>query len=142
MPTKRKQPSAKASQRSKAASTRPASFANLLARATPPVAATAAALREIIQRVLPNLDENIYGGATTALALYSRGKSSNVICGIGPGSAHCLLYIHHAEGLDHPALKIEGKGKHCIHVKFAEAAAISSGAVTELLKAAASRAPK
>lgn len=149
--------SAKASQRSKGRTMKSASrkarpktgssqraktFTELAARATPPIAATAVALRNLVQRALPGLDENIYGGAKTGLALYSRGKSSNVICGIGPGAAHCLLYIHHAEGLDHPALRIEGQGKHCVHIKFADATQINSGALTELLRTAARRAPK
>lgn len=133
--SRKARPEASSGQRAK-------TFTELAARATPPVAATAVALRNLIQGALPGLDENIYGGAKTGLALYSRGKSSNVICGIGPGAAHCLLYIHHAEGLEHPALEIEGQGKHCVHIKFAEAAEINSRAVTELLNAAARRAPK
>jgi hypothetical protein len=75
-------------------------------------------LKKLIAEVMPEADENTYGGAKVTTILYSVGGPSKVICGIGPGKKDdCLLYLHRISEDDSPVLPLGGKGKHCMHYR-------------------------
>ena len=80
--------------------------------------AIAKRLRKLVMDVLANPEEQIVGGAKVGLALYTDGETNSVMCGVHPSGDKCLLYIHHIADLDHPRLKLEGKGKRARHIKF------------------------
>lgn len=73
-------------------------------------------LRTLVHKTLKDIEENIYGGAKVALALYSR--KGTVLCGIHPSGDACLFYVHHLKVLNHDRLKFEGKGKHAKQIRF------------------------
>jgi len=80
--------------------------------------AIAKRLRKLVMDVLANPEEQIVGGAKVGIALYTDGETNSVMCGVHPSGDKCLLYIHHIAELDHPRLKLEGKGKRARHIKF------------------------
>jgi hypothetical protein len=75
-------------------------------------------LRKLVMDVLGNADEQIVGGAKVKLALYTHPETNRVMCGVQPAGETCLLYVHRLRKLDHPRLKLEGKGKHAKHIRF------------------------
>ena len=78
-------------------------------------------LRQWVYESLPGIDESIVGGAKVKLALYSRGGSNNVLCGIQEGKGDtCLLYVHHIQQLSHERLRFSGKGKHAKRITFSD----------------------
>lgn len=97
----------------------PTTFAELVAPFPAPIQAAAAALREVIFRILPDAHEHVSGGLKFANALYSLARPTNVVCGIQPTATHCKLYLHHVRPGDIPGVKVEGSGKHARHVKVA-----------------------
>ncbi|MGE0128374.1 MAG: DUF1801 domain-containing protein [Blastocatellales bacterium] len=112
---------------------KPASFEDMIGGHSSEIQATANRLRALVREVLPEADENIYGGAKTGIALYSIGGPNKVICGIQPSDGACLLYIHNITELTHPDLKLEGKGGNNRHVKFNSAGEIKLEPVKWLL---------
>lgn len=117
-------------------STNPTTFEALIAPFPGDIQEIAGQLRQLVREALPDAEENIYGGAKVANALYSLGGSANVICGIQPAPELCRLYVHHIHGLSHPELKIEGKGKHARHVKVRSLAEVKPDTLGWLLKQA------
>jgi hypothetical protein len=95
----------------------PETFVDLVAPFGREVQTLASELRTVIQSVIPDADEIVYGGLKMANVLYSRGGSTNVVCGIQPTETHCKLYLHHVKPGDVPNLRIEGSGKYVRHVK-------------------------
>ena len=78
-------------------------------------------LKQIVESYFDNIEENIVGGAKVKLALYTRGGSNNVLCGIQEGSNNsCMFYVHHIETIAHERLKFSGKGKHAKRIQFHE----------------------
>ncbi|MEM9076433.1 MAG: hypothetical protein AAGC43_05300 [Bacteroidota bacterium] len=76
-------------------------------------------LRDIVNQSFQNIEESIVGGAKVKLALYSRGGTENVLCGIQKGAEDtCMLYVHHVDSITHNRLKFTGKGKHAKRIKF------------------------
>ena len=76
-------------------------------------------LRKLVYKGLENIEESIMGGVKVKLALYSRGGSSNVLCGIQEGKENsCMFYVHHLDSIDHERLKFTGKGKHAKRIGF------------------------
>lgn len=72
-------------------------------------------LRDLIRTTCPALEEGLYGGARTRLALYS--LAAKTICGMQPSGDACLFYLHRITEHDSTALVLEGKGKQNRHVK-------------------------
>jgi len=98
---------------------------------------TACLLRRVIRDLLPEADENVYGGLKMANVLYSIGRDTNVICGLQPTKNHCKLYLHHVKPDDVPNVKIEGSGKNVRHIKvfrLSEADAPEIRSVIELAR--------
>jgi hypothetical protein len=95
----------------------PSIFEELIAPFSPEVQGLASQLRLLVQKVLPDSIENIYGGKMVGNALYSIGGPGHVICGIQPDDKLCRFYIHHISDAQFGVLKLEGKGKHTRHVK-------------------------
>lgn len=95
----------------------PASFVQLIAPFPEPVRESAATLRALILKELPDAHERVSGGLKFATALYSVGQSTNVACGLQPTATHCKLYLHHVRPGDVVNLKLEGSGKNARHVK-------------------------
>jgi DNA helicase IV len=94
---------------------------------------TAQKLRNIIFETLGDIDENIYGGKKVQNALYSKGDPNNVVCGIQTNDKYCLFYLHKTDVVNTDGLKLEGKGKHAKHVKFASAAEIDENLIRRVL---------
>ncbi len=117
-------------------------FADLIAGYPPEIRTIALRLQKLVRATLAGAEENIYGGSKAGLALYSKGSPTNVYCGIQPAMEYCLLYVHHAQELAHPDLRIEGHGKHARHVKFRDADEIHPEAVRWLLRQIRQRAGK
>jgi hypothetical protein len=95
----------------------PTTFTELVAPFPADIQSIASALREVIVNLLPDADEIVYGGLRMANVLYSRGDSTNVVCGLQPTASHCKLYLHHVMPGDVPDLRIEGSGRNVRHVK-------------------------
>jgi len=93
-------------------------FDDVIAPHPKPTRELAKRLRELVMDVLSNTDEQIVGGASVGLALYTHSDTNKVMCGVQPSGKTCLLYVHHLKKLDHPRLKLEGKGKHAKHIRF------------------------
>jgi len=115
------------------------SFKDLVASQEPLIAATAKRLRELVLRVEPHANENIYGAAKMAIALYSVGAPNHVLCGIQPNRSSCLLYIHNVTETDAPELPLQGAGKNNRHLKFSAPPEVDAKALAALLKLARSR---
>lgn len=78
-------------------------------------------LKKLIESHFNSIEENIMGGEKVKLALYSRNGKNNVLCGIQQGNLDsCLLYVHHAENINHERIKFSGKGKHAKRIKFSD----------------------
>lgn len=75
-------------------------------------------LKGLALRVDKLINEQIYGGIKSKVALYSKGGADNVLFGIQLNEKYCILYLHHTETADTMTLKIEGDGKHAKHVKI------------------------
>lgn len=78
-------------------------------------------LREIVCESFSDIDESIVGGAKVKLALYSRGRKDQVLCGIQEGKGEtCMLYVHHVDSITHDRLKFSCKGKYAKRIKFSD----------------------
>jgi hypothetical protein len=99
--------------------TPPRTFAELVAPSSPVIRETTEWLRTTILREFPQVEENIYGGTRVAMALYSVGGTDAVALGIQPGDRFVKLFIHDPEHLGPSSFKLEGRGKHMRHIKFA-----------------------
>lgn len=117
----------------KKAPVKPENFEDLIARHSDEVQAVANRLRDLVREVLPEADENIYGGEKVGMALYSIGGADNLVCGIGLGSYYCLLFVHNINELTHPELRLEGRGKSNRHIKFFEVEEIDPRSVKWLI---------
>lgn len=95
----------------------PRTFEDLVEPFPAEVRETANFLRQLIKDILPEADENVYGGVKMANVLYSIGRDTNVICGLQLTNTHCKLYLHHVKAGDASGVKIEGSGKNVRHVK-------------------------
>jgi len=114
-------------------------FKDLVASQEPLIAATAKRLRELVLRVEPHANENIYGAAKMGIALYTLGAPNHVLCGIQPSRSSCLLYIHNVTEADAPELSLQGAGKNNRHLKFNAPPEVDAKALSALLKIARSR---
>ena len=114
----------------------PGDFDELVEPFPEDVRETACELRRLIQRALPDADENVYGGLKVANVLYSIGRDTNVICGIQPADTHCKLYLHHVKPGDVAGVKVEGSGKNARHVKVAGLAAAQAPEIRSVLERA------
>lgn len=114
-------------------------FKDLVASQEPLIAATAKRLRELVLRLEPHANENIYGAGKMGIALYSVGAPNQVLCGIQPSRSNCLLYIHHVTEADAPELSLQGGGKNNRHLKFTAPPEVDAKALGALLKIARSR---
>jgi hypothetical protein len=72
-------------------------------------------LRDLIRETCPAVEEGLYGGVTTQLALYS--LAAKTICGLQPSADCCLLYLHRITEHDTTVLVLEGKRKQNRHLK-------------------------
>jgi hypothetical protein len=99
--------------------TPPETFAELIAPFPQPIRETAEWLRALMLEAFPQLDENIYGGAKVANALYSIGSTTSVALGIQPGPKAVKLFIHDPEHLGKTSFELEGRGRHMRHIKLA-----------------------
>lgn len=97
----------------------PKDFEALVAPFSDKVGAIAAWLRHLILAEFPQCDEIVYGGVKVANALYSVGGPNRVALGIQPGPRVVKLFLHDPEHLGRTEFKLEGKGKHMRHIKFA-----------------------
>ena len=95
----------------------PTSFEALVDPFEPAIQQIAFSLRKLVKEFLPDFDEHIYGGLSVGNALYSRGETTRVLCGIQPARDHCKLYVHNVSDIKRKGLKIEGSGKNARHVK-------------------------
>lgn len=116
--------------------TKPTTFDELIKPYSADVQAIARWLRGLIQEVLPDAAENIYGGTKIGNALYSIGDPNNVICGIQPAAELCRLFVHSVHDARHRELKIEGSGKNARHVKVRQVGKPSADALKWLIKQA------
>jgi hypothetical protein len=98
-------------------------------------------LHEIASRTYPDASINVYGGAKSAIALFSIGGSTKVLCGIQPRPNDCLLFIHHVLPEDSTQLTLEGKGGTNRHIKIATLDAIeeNENEIERLLRLARTR---
>lgn len=96
----------------------PQSFDEMLKPFPPEVRKIAEWLRDLLLSEFPQLDENIYGGAKIANALYSIGGTERVAVGIQPGLRYVKLFLHDPDHLPESVFKLEGKGKHMRHIKL------------------------
>ncbi|MEM8545316.1 MAG: DUF1801 domain-containing protein [Cyanobacteria bacterium P01_H01_bin.119] len=96
---------------------KPTTFEALVAPFDTSIQHVAFDLRDLVKQAFPDFDEHIYGGLAVGNALYSRGGTASVLCGIQPAWNHCKLYVHNVSDLKQAGLKIEGSGKHARHVK-------------------------
>jgi hypothetical protein len=135
-PAKQKPAPKTAAKMAPANAARPKTFAAMCARHRGEPAKIAKRLRSIVTDVLGarGIDEGIYGGAAVALALYSRGGTANVLCGISPAADHCKLFVHYLRRLDHPTWVLQGTGKHALHIKLARAADVVTTDVAAILR--------
>jgi hypothetical protein len=129
--TSRKKTTAKATRRKR-------SFEDLLAGHIASTQAVCRALRGLVQATLPQAEEGIYGGAKVGLALYSLGDGKKVVCGIQPTGDECLFYLHYLKPENSPRLKLEGKGKHALHIRITILNDETSAELASLLRLAAS----
>jgi hypothetical protein len=114
------------------------SFEDLLAGHSAPTQAICRALRGLVQATLPQPVEGIYGGAKVGLALYSIGDGKKVVCGIQPTGDECLFYLHYLKPENSPRLKLEGKGKHALHIRITILNDETSSELVSLLRLAES----
>lgn len=114
-------------------------FDDLLANHPAPVQELCRTLRGLVQETLPQAVEGIYGGAKVGLALYSVGDANKVVCGIQPSGDDCLFYLHDLQPEDSPRLKLEGKGKHALHVRIKTMSRETRSELATLLRLASSR---
>lgn len=98
-------------------------------------------LRKLVFEEVLDASEGIYGGSKVGIALYSLGSPTNVLCGIQPVGENCLFYAHRVKPGDSGELKLEGQGKHALHVKFRSADEIKPDALRALLRIALGRMP-
>ena len=77
------------------------------------VKAVARKLREIVYELVPDAQENFFGGRP-AMALYRDGRE---ICGIQPLDDRCHFYLTRGEKMKDPDRLLEGGGKGIRHVK-------------------------
>lgn len=97
----------------------PETFAELIAPYPAEIQETAKWLQALILSEFPQVEENIYGGAKVGNALYSIGSADRVALGIMPGPRFVKLFIHDPEHLGETPFRLEGRGKHMRHIKFA-----------------------
>lgn len=112
----------------------PCTFDDLVAPFPENVQKTARWLRAAIQDSFPRAEERIYGGSKVANALYSIGSPDAVALGLQPGARVVKLFIHDPEHLGDPPFKLEGRGKHMRHIKFAEPPEESRAELVELMR--------
>lgn len=104
-----------------------------------PVQDVCRSLRRLVQSTLPQAVEGIYGGTKVGLALYSVGDGNKVVCGIQPSGDACLLYLHYLKPEDSPRMKLEGKGRHALHIRVNAVSAEIETELSSLLRLALSR---
>jgi hypothetical protein len=115
-------------------------FRELLVNSAPPAQAAARALRGAVRTALPAAAESLHGGSGGGLAMYH--VSGRPVCGIEPGSAATLLYVHGVGQEDAPpGLKLGGHGRENRHVRFASVNDVraQADAIRTLLLRAATR---
>jgi hypothetical protein len=100
---------------------------------------TAIAVRNLVLECMPDAEETIHGGSKVGLALYGLRSNGNVVCGIQPRDAVCLVYFHRVARTD-SQLPLEGKGTHSLHVKISALDAATLAEVRALLHLARERA--
>ena len=115
------------------------SFPNLVAGLDDDTRGTALAVRDLVLECMPDAEETIHGGSKVGLALYGLRSNGNVVCGIQPREATCLIYFHRVEKTD-SSLPLEGKGTHSLHVKISALDASTLAEVRALLHIARKRA--
>jgi len=90
-------------------------------------------LRKSIEKVLPEVDENVSGGKKMGMALYSFKNPNNVICGIQPTETMCKLYFHGWKELKKKGFELEGSGKNARHIKLRSESALNPKIIEEML---------
>jgi len=105
----------------------------------PAAASIAARLHEIASRIFPDAAVSVYGGAKSAIALFSIGSATKVLCGIQPRPNDCLLFIHHVLPEDSAQLTLEGKGGANRHIKITSIESINEPEIERLLRLARTR---
>jgi hypothetical protein len=114
-------------------------FDDLLAGHTAPLREVCGRLRDLVTATLPGAVEGVYGGAKVGVALYAVGGGKTVVCGIQPSGDDCLFYLHHLKPEDSPRLKLEGRGKHALHVRVTTLDDATGAELVSLVQLALSR---
>lgn len=90
-------------------------------------------IRQVILAVLPDSEENVYGGKKVGNVLYSVGGTGNVICGMQPQQTFVRVFFHRWERLKAQGYRIQGSGKHARHVKISAPSEIDAIGLTAML---------
>jgi hypothetical protein len=109
----------------------------LLNNYSPEVQGLSMKLREMIQSLVPEAEENVSLG--WKIIGYNLGKGmKGQFCSIGPLKTYINLYFSHGTGLSDPEGILEGTGKNIRHVKVRNVDDIQREEVKLLIEEAAS----
>lgn len=95
-------------------------FEEMIAGKPQPLQNIALQLRELILQTDKRIEEKVYGGAKIQTVLYHISNPNQVLYGITLNDKRCILFLHFTDAADTGTLKLEGKGKHAMQVKFTE----------------------
>jgi hypothetical protein len=112
----------------------PESFEELLAPLPDEIQKLATLIRDCISEVLPEADENFYGGEKMGMTLYSMDNPNSVFCGIQPTESMCKLFFHGWQELKRKGYNLEGSGKNARHIKLRSLSDYDSDTLLEMLK--------
>jgi hypothetical protein len=93
-------------------------FNTILEGKPQPIQQIAMQLKGLALKTDKLIQEHIYGGTKSKVALYSIGRADRVLFGIQLNDNYCILYFHYTDTADTMSLKLEGEGKHAKHVKI------------------------